>query len=893
MLELINIIKDYYVGSEAVHALKGVDIRFRKNEFVSILGPSGCGKTTLLNIIGGLDRYTKGDLKIKNKSTKTYRDSDWDVYRNHSIGFVFQSYNLISHLTVVENVELALTLSGVSKGERRRRAIAVLNEVGLSDKIKSRPNQLSGGQMQRVAIARALINDPEILLADEPTGALDTKTSEQIIGLIKEISKNRLVIMVTHNSEIAMTYSTRIIRLVDGLVTDDSDAPTAEEWEDELRIAEDKERQEVLARKSNGRSGGIVKKRTSMSFFTALSLSFKNLLTKKTRTILTSIAGSIGIIGIALILSMSNGFQVYINRVQEDTLSSYPITVQRETMDLTGLIQSFSGNDDKEIEHQLDMIYSNDILVEMLDSMLSQTYSNDLVKFKKHLDDNKTEYAQYLNAVKYGYNLDLNIFSSDLSSITQINPSTLFEDLMGDAPGAGGGMSFGLTSTSIEAWSEMIDNDKLLKSQYDLVKGRWPVDYDEVVLTMDENNEISDFMLYALGLKDQAELKEIMQKLINKETVTITQSNFTYDDILNQTFKLALPTDYYIKENGSWVDKSKNTYGAFNSSFMKPLLEKALTIKIVGILRPNPNAAATSIQSTIGYTKELTNYYVNEINKAPIVIDQKNRPDIDIFTNIPFERALTADDIRALVNLMPDGPTKTMILQSLKTMSDEDIVKNIGSMFENDQNATYEKNMAKLGSVDLDNPSVIYIYPVDFNAKEFVTGMIEKYNTDAAAAGNEEAKIKYTDYIGLILSAVSTIINAISYILIGFVSISLVVSSIMIGIITYISVLERIKEIGILRSVGASKRDISRVFNAETLIVGFTSGVIGILMTLILLIPVNLIVGYLSDISGLAVLPWVGAVALIVISMLLTLVSGLIPSRLAAKKDPVEALRTE
>lgn len=857
MLRLENIKKDYITGDSKVEALKGITLQFRKSEFVSILGQSGCGKTTLLNIIGGLDRYTSGDLVINGKTTKEFKDKDWDSYRNHSVGFVFQTYNLIPHQTILSNVELALTLSGVSKSDRRKKAIKALEDVGLGEQIHKKPNQLSGGQMQRVAIARALVNDPEIILADEPTGALDTKTSVQIMEILKKISKDRLIIMVTHNPELAEKYSSRIIRILDGKITDDSNPYTVENEEKEDRTT-----------KANSK--------VSMSFFTALSLSLNNLMTKKGRTFLTAFAGSIGIIGIALILSLSSGMQTYINRVEEDTLSSYPITVQEETIDMASMMTSLMGEAEDTV-HEDGKVYSRNIVNDMLSTISTKIQSNNLEEFKKYLDDENSEIRNYMNAVQYSYNLDLNIYKENddgdsKDDYVQVNPSQIFTKL-----GMDGMEDMMLAETNV--WQELLDNQELLQSQYDVIAGKWPENHNEVVLVVDENNEILDYTLYALGILDQDELEEKYQKIQDGEAVEEEeQKSYTYDELLNTKFKLLLNTDYYEKDGDIWIDKSKD------DDYIKEKLEDAEEIEVVGIIRPSEGTVATAMSGTIGYTKELTEHVINKINDAEIVKEQKENPDINVFTGIEFP-----EDTDARFDFSKLTDKQRMYMASL---SEEELAELMQQYTEN-ASATYEGNLEKMGVVDLERPSTISIYPKDFESKDSIATSIENYNQKQRDEGKEENVITYTDLVGTMMSSVSTIIDAISYVLIAFVAISLVVSSIMIGIITYISVLERTKEIGILRSIGASKKDISRVFNAETFIVGLGAGILGIVVTLILNIPINMVIKAVTDIGGLASLPVVGGVVLVVISMLLTVIAGLIPARMASKKDPVEALRTE
>lgn len=894
MLSLKNITKNYTAGDTTVEALRGISLNFRKSEFVSILGPSGCGKTTMLNIIGGLDRYTSGDLIVSGISTKKYKSRDWDTYRNHSIGFVFQNYNLIPHQSVLSNVELALTLSGVSKSERRARAKEALIQVGLGDQLHKKPNQMSGGQMQRVAIARALVNDPEILLADEPTGALDTTTSVQIMELLKDISKDRLIIMVTHNPDLASTYSTRTIKLLDGRVTDDSNPFSDGEYQIQTDALHKQMSDETVKKTNKGR-----KKRTSMSFFTALSLSTNNLMTKKARTFLTAFAGSIGIIGIALILSLSHGLQAYIDRVQEDTLSSYPIMLESESIDYTSIMQSMMGMniDEEELaSRDENTIYSNDIMTDMMSSVLAELEQNDLAAFKEYLEDETNEINDYLSAVQYGYPISINLYSSDTSEdIIKVNPSNLMDDMMGVTYNNNIGSTMNTAYSRNIIFEELIGDTELLNAQYDVVAGRWPERYDELVLVVDQNNEISDYVLYSLNLKSQDELSDIMNSLIRGESFETTQVSFSYDEMLSTSFKLVLPSDYYSYDEatGTWTDLSKK------SDTLRTVVDQGIDVRIVGIIRPNEEAVASSITGTLGYTSDLTTYVINETNASEIVRAQKENPDIDVFTGIEFPSddseapEFTMDDVNAYAATLSPEEQATM-MQYFSVMSEEEILQMFSSiMGAQYTDATYEGNLTLLGVTDLDTPSSIRLYANSFENKDKIISIIEAYNDSMTAAGEDGKVISYTDYVGLLMSSVSTIINAISYILIAFVGISLVVSSIMIGIITYISVLERTKEIGILRSIGASKRDISRVFNAETLIIGFSAGMIGILVTVLLDIPINLIIEHLADIKGVAKLPVAGAVILVIISMLLTVIAGLFPSRIASKKDPVIALRSD
>ena len=895
MLELNDIKKDYVSGSTTVSALKGINLRFRDCEFVSILGQSGCGKTTMLNIIGGLDKYTSGDLKINGVSTKNYKDRDWDFYRNNSIGFVFQSYNLIPHQTVLSNVELALTLSGVSKAERKKRAIEALEKVGLGEQIHKKPNQMSGGQMQRVAIARALVNNPDILLADEPTGALDTETSVQIMELLKEISKDRLIIMVTHNPELAKDYSTRIVRLLDGVITDDSNPYSLEDMEADIRTKEDAK---VKASEKKTKKSGK-KQKTSMSFFTALSLSFNNLMTKKTRTILTAFAGSIGIIGIAMILSISNGIQLYIDRVQRDTLSSYPITLQAESIDISSMVSSMTGNSDSEEHEDKTKIYSNDIMGDMINTMVKEVKSNNLSEFKKYIENGGSDIKSYVSDIQYSYDVPLNIYMKDTSKgVEQLNPSTMFDSIYGEgatstSSAMSSGMGMGMFSNS-SVWNQLLGNQQVLDEQYDVLAGHWPENYNEVVLVADKNNEVDDYTLYSLGLKDPEEVRTLFKKMMVGESYeTEKDTSYTFDEILDTEFKLVMPTDMYKYNDvtGTWDDYSKD------DKYMTNVVNNGTDIKVCGIIRPNDDAVSTSISSGIGYTAKLTEYIIEEVKNSEIAKAQLADTSVDVFTGVPFDNdrntEITMDDVNAYMATL--SPEESAQMQAMTSgMSDDQILQLFSaSLKARTTDATLDSNKSKLGITDLDTPSQIDIYATDFDSKEKVQNIIKDYNKLQQDDGKEENVINYTDYVGIMMSSVSTIINAISYVLIAFVAISLIVSSIMIGIITYISVLERTKEIGVLRSIGASKKDVSRIFNAETLIEGFVSGALGIVVTLLLCIPANALIKHLTDISNVAQLPVAGGVILIIISMFLTFIAGLIPAKLAAKKDPVVALRSE
>ena len=980
MLTLKNIVKDYKVGDMTIPALKGVSINFRENEFVSILGQSGCGKTTLLNIIGGLDHYSEGDLIINGKSTKKFKDADWDTYRNHSIGFVFQSYNLIPHQTVLSNVELALTLSGVSPAERKKRAKEALEKVGLGDQLNKKPNQMSGGQMQRVAIARALVNNPDILLADEPTGALDSETSVQVMEILKEVAKTKLVIMVTHNPELAEQYSTRIVRLLDGKVLNDSDPYTEEDKE----IQKDDK-----------------KKKTSMSFLTALSLSFNNLLTKKGRTFMTAFAGSIGIIGIALILSVSTGVKKYIDDVQRDTLSSYPIQMQAETMDTDALMKIMAGksNSDDGAEKEprtLDKVYANSSMYEMMNSLNSiETKKNNLKAFKEFLDTDE-EIKKYISTVKYSYNMDLSIYTKDTDGkVVKSDVSELMKNMM---------KGFGYTDamlgsatqmlSGMNAWQEMLSGEngeivsKMVKEQYDVIYGDWPKNYDEVVLVVNSRNELSDMVLYALGLTTADKLMEGLQKTMNKEQISQDLGPWSYEEICAGQYKVVLAAEKFQKQaNGSYTDLTKSEAG------LNYLFENAgFPIKVVGIIRANEAAIGTSLSGSIAYTGALTKYVMEKNAQAEIVQKQLADKTFDYIENLPFEtgkenelsdadklaavkeyiaglnvadKAALCTEIAAIPDekvimenvsqqlaMIPKENLRAMVLSAVAQqmgMAEEQIASYIDAMDEEKLNetamqilmaqaemeyakqvraelasknadelagmldvypldeknaagifekyipsryskSTQEENLVLLGYADPSMPSAISIYAESFDDKDEISRLIKNYNKQAA----KEDVIEYTDLVALLMSSVTTIIDAISYVLIAFVAISLVVSSIMIGIITYISVLERTKEIGILRAIGASKRDISRVFNAETLIVGFVSGMIGILVSLFFIVIINIILFRLTGIPNLkATLPVSSATILVLISMFLTFIAGLFPSRVAAKKDPVIALRTE
>lgn len=850
MLELKKITKIYEVAGSKQKALNKIDIKFRQNEFVSILGQSGSGKTTMLNIIGGLDKYTSGDLIINGTSTKEYNDRDWDTYRNHRVGFVFQSYNLIPHQTALQNVELALTLSGIDKEERRKRAIAVLKKVGLSNQINKRPNQMSGGQMQRVAIARALVNDPDILLADEPTGALDSETSLQVMDLLSDIAKDKLVIMVTHNPELAVNYSTRIVKLLDGEIVDDSNPFDGKE-----EIVEDSKKNKS--------------KKTSMSFKTATSLSLNNLMTKKGRTLLTAFAGSIGIIGIALILSLSHGIQNYINRTEEETLSSYPLIIQKESIDMSSMLENLTGNQEVK-EYDDNDIHSVNIMGDMFTSMSQEVERNDLKSFKEYLD-NHNEIKDYTSDIQYSYNVTMNIYKNDFENITQVNPTKIFDSIGMSTSGISSAYSGYLSNYDV--FYEMINNDDLNKQQYDLVDGHWPENYNEVVLTVGRHNDISDYTLYSLGILNQDDLKEQFNNMISGKEVSFEEHSYKTEELLNLNFKLVLNTDYYQKKNGIWVNMSND------EEYMKKVLKNAEDIKIVGIIKPNEEAVAgNSAFGMIGYTHALTEHLINKINEKDIVKEQLANKEINVFTGSEFS-SNSSFDINSL------SKEQLAYLQSLSQSELAEYMKN----YSENMTSSYEENLNKLGIADLDDPDMVSIYPKDFDSKEKITSIINEYNKEK----NEEEAITYTDVVGIMMSSVSSIVNVISSVLIAFVAISLIVSSIMIAIITYISVIERTKEIGILRAIGASKKDISRVFNAETLIEGLSAGILGILVTILLNIPINIIIKKSVNISNIAILPINGAIILIIISVLLTVIAGFIPAKIASKKDPVEALRTE
>ena len=1030
MLELKRIVKDYQTGDTSVRALNGISLRFRRNEFVSILGPSGCGKTTLLNIIGGLDQYTSGDLVISGVSTKKYTDSDWDAYRNHSIGFVFQSYNLIPHQTVLANVELALTLSGISPSVRRARAIRALRDVGLASQINKKPSQLSGGQMQRVAIARALVNDPDIILADEPTGALDTATSVQIMEILKKISRRKLIIMVTHNPELAKEYSSRIISMVDGRVTNDSNpcwsvagfgGEKKEHGKKKHRNPFSIHADDVAKFNMSGtglRSSHAGKRKKSMSFFTALSLSLNNLMTKKARTFMVSFAGSIGIIGIALILSVSTGVNNYINAVQRDTLASYPIQLMAESTDLSSLITTMmKTSEEKDIDRELNRVYESTIIVDLMNSFNSaSTNKNDLKSFKAYLESTG-KFDDYLTAVQYQYNFNWSVLIKDSSG--QVIKSDAMELInaiygggMSDSAAGSmmnmGGMGSAMTG-SFNVWQEMLpelgenENDdsvtinSLIKDEYDVIYGDWPDQYNEVVLVVNKQNEISDLALYALGLRTEKEIMEALQAAAGGEIIDTTQANsWSYEELCGMEFRLILPYEKYSQELGTnaWTDLSQSDDG-LTTLYNKVGQDEnfGFNLKISGIVRPGENTSSSILSGTIAYPAKLTTKAIQKTSASALIQQQLASTDTDILTGKPFKTVeLTTAEKKAAIEdymttlspmeqlnifktlfttpkeedieqafaelisdpqklaalvmnaLKEQGMTDEQIQQTLQNlqnydaemlhhflypqfkeayvkqyaaqmeqelagktpmelmqlmgqmmaeMTDSDYVALYDQYLDNYSKSTYEKNLSLLGNVSLDSPSAINLYCNTFEDKDMIASLITEYNESEGVKGTEK-EIKYTDYVALLMSSVTTIVDAITYVFIAFVAISLVVSSIMIGIITYISVLERTKEIGILRAIGASKRDIRRVFNAETLIVGFVAGALGIGITLGLNVIINIILFELTGLANLkAVLPTGAAILLVGISMALTLIAGIFPSGFAAKRNPVEALRTE
>ena len=1003
MLQLKGIKKNYITGDTTVQALKGIDLRFRKSEFVSVLGQSGCGKTTLLNIIGGLDKYSDGDLFINGVSTKNFKARDWDNYRNHSVGFVFQSYNLIPHQSVLQNVELALTLSGVSKKERRKRAVEALEKVGLSDQLKKKPSEMSGGQMQRVAIARAIVNNPDIILADEPTGALDTETSVQVMEILKEISKERLVIMVTHNPELAEEYSTRIIRMLDGVVTSDSNPLTREELSPES----------VLEAAPHLRTKTKKAKMPSMSLSTSFSLSLKNLFSKKGRTILTSFAGSIGIIGIALIFAVSQGMTTYINIVQEDTLSSYPLTLENQSMDVSSLLEAFIGSAASAEKHDNDAVYQKSMIYDMLNALnTTETNKNDLKSFKTYLenqlakDSTNEELKSAVNGVSYTYDFDMLIYTENSEGkIIRSDSQELMQEIMLEHLGmdmsnmiqmsesAGMSSSMMTMGGGMKLWQEMLTGkngeliNPLIKKQYDMVYGDWPNDYNEIVLVLDENNELDDISLYALGLKTKEDINALADAAINKTELKYEQKKWSYEEICDREFRVILNSDCFT------YDENSNLYTDLRetSAGLKYLYDNGINLKVTGIIRPNEEAVSTMLTGAIGYTKSLTEYVVEKAHNSKAIKEQKEKPKTDIFTNLPFSEnsqnltdkekqaefkkylnsldehkkaetylkiksvpakaevqafvdntigTMTREDMEATLSPVlsaQTGMSESELGNYLSSMKEEDLKEIFTSILEEQyksqyaatvamqlallteeqlvaaleveksnysteecalfydevlefSESSYDSNMRKLGYVSLDTPSSINIFATTFEEKDIIEAAITEYNDGV----DDLSKISYTDYLGIMMSSITTIINAITYVLIAFVAVSLVVSSIMIGVITLISVQERTKEIGILRAIGASKRNVSTMFNAETVIIGFTSGALGVLITYLLCIPINLILHELTGINNLnAILPIPVAIILVIISVFLTMLSGLIPSRSAAKKDPVIALRTE
>ena len=883
MLTLSNIHKEYASGELRVEALKGVSLSFRKNEFVAVLGPSGCGKTTLLNIIGGLDRYTQGDLIIKGRSTREYKDADWDSYRNHSVGFVFQSYNLIPHQTVLSNVELALTLGGVPAKERRRRAVQALERVGLGDQLNKKPNEMSGGQMQRVAIARALVNDPEILLADEPTGALDSETSVQIMDVLKEIATDRLVIMVTHNPELAAQYATRTIRLLDGRVTDDT---MPFDGQDDMA-------------QPPARTGA-----TSMHFGTALHLSLNNLMTKKGRTFMVALAGSIGIIGIALILSLSNGVNEYIKSVEEDTLAQYPLTIESETMNQSALLTAMmSASSGKDIPHEEGRVYSSNVMGDLMSAMVSEVNANDLPSFKAYLDGSQ-EIADLTSSIAYEYGSTLRIYNRNaVGGVQQVQPSTVIDTMTNSSMMSNANALASMSSMSslsqmtsmynMNVFFELAGPSVHRSGSYELLAGHMPQKYDELLLVVGEDDDISDTTLYTLGLRDQSEVQQLFMTLLTGSTVQTETISYSYDDLLNLTFTLVLPGNLYQEQgDGIYADISGD------EAAMSQALDQGVTLHIAGIARSSSNSMISSMMAGgVGYTHELVEYVVSANNETPAVKAQRAHPDTDIFTGINFSGGVDMEPsmemLDAYLNSLPQEQ-QTAVRAMIGMMSEERILSMMrAEMAKQKTDATYESNLAKLNATNLDTPTQIKIYPIDFESKQRIVDLIEQYNAQMQAAGHEEGVIRYTDYVGSLMSSVTTIVDTISYVLIAFVSISLVVSSIMIGIITYISVLERTKEIGILRAMGASKGDVSRVFTAETLIIGLVAGFLGVLVTWLLTFPINALIHHLTQINAAAILPGGAAAILVAISMLLTILAGAIPSRMAAKKDPVVALRTE
>ena len=899
MLEIKKITKIYKTEGFTQKALDEVTINFRKNEFASILGPSGSGKTTLLNIIGGLDKYSSGDLIINGISTKEYKDRDWDTYRNNRIGFVFQSYNLIPHQSVLSNVELALTLSGVSKSERKKRAKKALKDVGLIDHINKRPSQLSGGQMQRVAIARALVNNPEILLADEPTGALDSQTSEQVMEILKEIAKDRLVIMVTHNPDLAKKYSNRIIKLKDGQITGDTNP--------------------YDLKKEKAEKNSKVKK-TSMSFLTALSLSLNNLMTKKGRTILTAFAGSIGIIGIALILSLSSGVNTYIDNIQKETMLSYPIEIEAESYDISSIFTAgMKTGEEKVAKHKKDAIYSNNSYVEMVNSVATSISKNNLTDFKKYLDKENSPIKKFVgeNGIIYSYNTKFKVYTKDPDNKLVNTDGSSFEN---DYVSSVDSMYKSNSSASTmmqenNMFSELMTTKKgklsdAVTGEYEIVYGSWPKEYNELVLVLDKNSEVSLSNLYNLGLLPSEDYKQILKDLNDEKKVNVDLKKLKYEDIINKKYNMLTITDHYVKNKNGFYSTIENQEGKIESL----IKEKSLELKFVGVVRQKKNSKTETIPSPVGYTKELTNWIIKHTDESDIIKSQEKNKDISVFNGLKYKINSDQDKIEEAKKYVKQLETSekaklaSSMLNSVYGSSDTsylselELANMLDMYMQNPDNKTllniydtyisvgsYEDTMETLGKIDPSTPSKIEIYTDSFENKDKIKDEITKYNKNV----KKEDKITYTDFVGLIMSSVTTIINTISYVLIAFVSISLVVSSIMIAIITYISVLERTKEIGILRAIGASKKDVTRVFKAETFIEGLIAGILGITVTILLNIPINKIIRALTDAPVKAKLPINGAIILVIISVILTVIAGLIPSKMASKKDPVESLRSE
>ncbi|MBQ6020708.1 MAG: ATP-binding cassette domain-containing protein [Clostridia bacterium] len=912
MLVLKNIVKDYEAGDSKVRALKDISVSFRESEFVAILGPSGCGKTTMLNLIGGLDQYTSGDLVINGKSTKTYSDDDWDTYRNHSVGFVFQSYNLIPHQTVLANVELALTLSGVTKKERRERAVRALERVGLGEQINKRPSQMSGGQMQRVAIARALINDPDIILADEPTGALDSETSVQIMELLREISEDKLIIMVTHNPDLAHKYANRIVSCLDGQIVHDTN-PFYPEKED-YRLEKKKELEELAKGK-----------KPSMSMFTAFSLSIRNLITKKGRTVLVAVAGSIGIIGIALILALSNGINNYIAKIESDALLLFPMSVEKEATDTDSLLETALGlNPLLGVDHDTeDAVYVNQSFSTMLNTFIAQSSSNNLKSFKKYIDDNADRFYSLCYDVQFNYGVDLNIYRVDTGTNIQVNPSTMMDQMNVEEQMAGFEGFMDLDSYT-NLWKQLVGDNETILEHYDIVSGRMPQSYNEVVLIVDGNNEINEIMAYALGLKDQSTMTSDLMSALAGSGLKTDQTRYTFDEILNLKYKLLLNSDYMVKdeETGLWSSMRNNPI------YINSIMENGVDISIVGVIKPAKDNVLSVGTGYIGYTAGLMEYAIETNHNSEVVKQQLADTSTDVLTGGEFFNLSVNDfdladidltqinfnklDITPFLSMVEDIDLSQINIMDLATLFDfsdiTDLQKKLMEGYLTDEQViamkqayidtisedrTLENTFQTIGYADLDAPTSIFLYPLDFETKTQVNEMIEYYNDSVTEEGHEELTINCTDYIGIVMNLATQVIDIVTYTLIIFVAISLVVSSFMIGIITYVSVIERTKEIGILRSIGASKRDISNVFNAETVIIGFTAGMVGILTTGLLEIPINLLLHHLTGVNIGAVLSFGNAASLVGVSVFMTFIAGLIPSRMAANKDPVEALRTE